>query len=171
MRKCKCCGSEFVCWNWMHTAAIKTYIANVKISNNSWKRPFSFIKQQWLHECWDCGNSFFTMLKVKDGIPYQQLQDDFVRLPKHDLRDYIEEINYLFSMGYKMWTVESYTKRANSVGKDISALLLKVQSDYEASSDQQPSLRDIFNERHMNSDIDELEEGMLTSNEDNIKKT
>jgi hypothetical protein len=52
-RKCVHCNSTWVCWNWVNG------------------------KNDWTHECWDCGSCQSTPNMVKNGIPYNVLKSDY----------------------------------------------------------------------------------------------
>jgi len=125
-KKCKYCGSEFVCWNWMYCRTFKTWWGNfIKGFPCAWKRPWIFVTQRWAGECWECQRIIHTIFKVRNGISYDTLKETFVYLPKHELRDSIEEINYLFYDGYKVWIKERCDERLDIALKGIRNLLEK----------------------------------------------
>jgi len=89
MKKCKHCGSEFVCWNWIHTGFWKTWKLNFWYNNKFPYFRWKFWKffDRWGHECWNCNNVIQTLFKVKNGISIDKLHSDFIYLPKHRITD------------------------------------------------------------------------------------
>ena len=76
-RKCPQCGSDRVCWNWVHPWGgdlDKFCEMNPHMTREELEQTM------WIHECWNCGDDigghcFETKDKVLDGIPYEQLVD------------------------------------------------------------------------------------------------
>ncbi len=51
MKRCPHCNSIYVCWNWIGCD-----------------------DSEWVHECWDCDNAFWTEHKEMFGLPYRILR-------------------------------------------------------------------------------------------------
>ncbi len=71
-RKCPQCGSDKVCWNWIHSPLEQAIELNPYLSREELENS------QWIHECWNCsddigGHCVETKDKVTDGIPYEEL--------------------------------------------------------------------------------------------------
>lgn len=123
-RKCPRCNSEFVFWNWMHCKTFRTWWLNlIRGFSCAWKRPYVFIIHRWTHECWECTSCFETMFKVRNGISHDTLDKTYVYLPKHELRDMVSEVNYLFHDGYKILVREHCQDRLDKALNEIKRLV------------------------------------------------
>jgi len=73
-RRCKYCGSIWVCWNWF-----KGDRKWIKEHNPYFYKSDIKLKdiEVWGHECWKCGNCSSTKNKVLNGISYNYLKKNF----------------------------------------------------------------------------------------------
>ena len=89
MRKCKHCGSEFVCWNWFVCPFWGTWKRNFWYNGSfpyfRWK--FWRFLDRWHGECWECSSITSSFFKVWNGIPNDVLHKTFVHLPKHNIKE------------------------------------------------------------------------------------
>jgi len=131
MKKCKYCQSEFVCWNAWHMAFWSTWICNMKYKKGLNKLKFWRYFSRWNSECWNCGRTESMFFKVRNGIPYEKLKKDFIFLPEHELRGLIEEVNYLFYHGFKMWHREQVEVRTHNACEAIKKILLARLDTFE----------------------------------------
>lgn len=60
MKKCKFCGSIWVCWNWIHVEKEKFKEMNDHLDVRG---------DYYVHECWRCEKCFDTYHQIKNGIP------------------------------------------------------------------------------------------------------
>jgi len=127
-RKCPDCGSIYVCWNWFFCVFWKTWLANIAFYKFPYFRwQFWKFFDRWYHECWNCSSGCFsTFFKVKNGIPPKICDQEFKYEPKHELRDAIEEINYLFYSSYRVWKRSAIERRSKEVLIEIEKLLMHV---------------------------------------------
>lgn len=99
-KTCKRCGSEFVCWNWFKSPFWRTWFRNFFYNNKFPYFRWKFWKffDRWNSECWDCGGiTTSTFFKVRNGISYSELNDKFVYLPRHKIRDACEVFYWILS--------------------------------------------------------------------------
>ena len=149
-KKCKYCGSEFVCWNWIYSPFFRTWWHNL-----SW-RPFGKILwhnlkfwkffDRWNGECWNCSSCQGTFFKVK-YITNEDLHREFKYLPEHEVRDILHELSYLFENGY-LWQEERFNQRLEIAKDAITKLLLEkyIQDRIEGK----PYISDILKENENN---------------------
>ena len=125
MKKCSNCGSIFVAWNWIFSPFWGTWKCNFFYNSSfpyfRWK--FWSFFDRWAGECWDCKHITFSFFRVRNGIPKEQLEADFKYLPKHEMRDLIEEIHYLFNHGYKMWHKNQVKNRCHVALNRIAEMI------------------------------------------------
>ena len=75
-RTCPNCGSEQVCWNWVHSFG-GDLDRNCEMNPHLTREELR--QTQWIHECCNCGDDiggycFETRDEVLDGIPYDKLR-------------------------------------------------------------------------------------------------
>ena len=156
-RKCKYCGSEFVFWNWIYSPFWKTWIYNLQWRWREkiyfWRTLFRFWNffDRWAAECWNCNSCQHTFFKVKN-ISHEDLKKEFKDLPEHEMRDQIEELNYLFRNGY-LWQEEYFNRRIETAKEIITKLIL--EEYIKARVRNEPYIYDILkNDEENNNRID-----------------
>ena len=139
MRKCKYCESEFVCWNAFGPFKFwKTWTYNTYRNPQWWQLKFWKYFDRWSHECWNCnrgcGSTFF---KVKDGLTYEQLKEQFVWKPKHEINSLDEELWYLTSTAHKwLWSDLKYAERVHILCDELKKSLMEHWEDTKEVRDK-----------------------------------
>lgn len=143
-RQCKYCGSELVCWNWIHfgvMATIKSWISTMKFQHR-YKNLISFFSHNWVGECWECGKCIHTVFKVRNGIPKDVLNSTYVYLPKHELRDEFDELSYLFHHGWNIWNRQKLDERLINSLKNVNRLITERFNEYTETPAIERLIRD-----------------------------